>query len=111
MSYYFYFAHCSDDSLYAGYCKDVQSREEKHNTGKGAKYTRARLPVKIIYTETFDTQREAMRREIEVKKWNRAKKLFLIQNSKEGRSAKVSNTTKKASSDASKSSNGGSRQI
>lgn len=111
MSYYFYFARCSDNSLYAGYCKDVQAREEKHNTGKGAKYTRARLPIKIIYTEEFDTQREAMRREIEVKKWSREKKLSLINNQKEGRSAKASKTKKKASKDASKSSSGGSRQI
>jgi putative endonuclease len=80
MSYYFYFARCSDDSLYAGYCKDVQAREEKHNKGQGAKYTRSRSPIKIIYTETFDTQREAMQREIEVKKWNRLKKEKLIKN-------------------------------
>ena len=80
MSYYFYFARCSDDSLYAGYCKDVQAREGKHNTGKGAKYTRSRRPVKIIYTETFETQKEAMQREIEVKKWNRLKKVNLIKN-------------------------------
>jgi len=80
MFYYFYFARCSDDSLYAGYCKDVQVREEKHNTGKGAKYTRSRSPIKIIYTEKFETQRAAMQREIEVKKWNRSKKEDLIKN-------------------------------
>jgi putative endonuclease len=80
MSYYFYFARCSDDSLYAGYCKDIQAREDKHNTGKGAKYTRSRRPIKIIYTETFDTQKAAMQREIEVKKWNRLKKVNLIKN-------------------------------
>lgn len=111
MSYYFYFARCSDDSLYAGYCKDVHAREEKHNTGKGAKYTRSRLPIKIIYTEEFDTQRAAMQREIEVKKWNREKKLTLIQNQNGVRNAKSTNTTKKASSDALKDSSGGSRQI
>jgi len=80
MFYYFYFARCSDDSLYAGYCKDVQAREEKHNTGQGAKYTRSRRPIKIIYTERFETQKEAMQREIQVKKWNRLKKVNLIKN-------------------------------
>ncbi len=47
--YYFYLARCADNSLYAGYCADVKSREAKHNSGDGAKYTRQRRPIKIIY--------------------------------------------------------------
>ena len=74
MSYFFYLARCSDDSLYAGYCKDLEEREEMHNIGKGAKYTRSRLPVSIIYSEEFDSKTEAMQREAQVKKWKKDKK-------------------------------------
>lgn len=78
MNFYFYFARCADDSLYAGYCKDIQAREAKHNAGEGAKYTRSRKPVKIIYSEPFETRTDAMRREAQVKKWTRIKKENLI---------------------------------
>lgn len=78
MAHYFYLARCSDDSLYSGTCVDVRAREAVHNSGKGAKYTRARLPVTIIYTETFETLSEARKREAEVKKWPRERKLGLI---------------------------------
>lgn len=76
--HFFYLARCSDDSLYAGTCLDILQRESKHNKGEGAKYTRSRLPMKIIYSETFETLSEARRREIEVKKWPKAKKEHLI---------------------------------
>ncbi len=78
MSYYFYLARCADHSLYAGYCLNIQAREQKHNDGTGAKYTRSRRPVKIIYFEKFSTQTLAMQREAEVKKRTRAKKEELI---------------------------------
>ena len=55
MAHFFYLARCSDGSLYAGTCLDLQKREELHNTGKGAKYTRSRAPVKIIYHEIFQS--------------------------------------------------------
>ena len=74
MSYHFYFARCSDNSLYCGSCKNFVNREKIHNSGKGAKYTRSRIPVKIIYTEKFPTLAEAMRRESQVKKWPKQKK-------------------------------------
>jgi putative endonuclease len=78
MSFYFYLARCNDDSLYAGYCKDLQAREATHNSGKGAKYTRAKGPVKIVYSETFQTKSEAMKREYAVKKMTREQKETLI---------------------------------
>ncbi len=76
---YFYLARCSNDSLYAGSCVDLQAREQKHNEGKGAKYTRAHLPVKIVYSEEFKTLPEALRREAEVKKWSKIEKEKLVQ--------------------------------
>jgi len=76
--HYFYLARCADDSLYAGYCRDLQAREDQHNAGTGAKYTRARRPVHMVYHEAFDTKSEAMKREWEVKQWSRAQKLELI---------------------------------
>ncbi|MBT3349333.1 GIY-YIG nuclease family protein [bacterium] len=79
MKYYFYLARCSDESFYAGYTKNIEEREKTHNAGKGAKYTASRRPVKIIYWEKFETQKEAMQREIEIKKWTRTKKEKLIQ--------------------------------
>lgn len=78
MSFYFYLARCSDDSLYAGYCKNLTERETAHNNGKGAKYTRAKGPVEMVYSETFKTKSEAMKREYEVKKFNRIQKENLI---------------------------------
>lgn len=80
MPYHFYLARCSNDSLYAGWCKDIAQREAAHNTGKGAKYTRAHRPVKIIYSESFETQAEAMRREAHVKTWSKRKKEELVES-------------------------------
>lgn len=57
---------------------NVQEREEKHNSGKGAKYTRSRSPVTIIYTEEFETLSEARKREAEVKKWTKTRKEMLV---------------------------------
>lgn len=78
MSHFFYLARCADSSLYAGTCVNVQEREEKHNSGKGAKYTRSRSPVTIIYTEEFETLSEARKREAEVKKWTKTRKEMLV---------------------------------
>ena len=78
MSHYFYLARCADGSLYSGYCKDLKKREEMHNIGKGAKYTRAHLPVKIVYSEEYATQSEALKREAEVKKFSKARKEQLV---------------------------------
>jgi putative endonuclease len=78
MTYYFYIARCNDNSLYSGYCKDLSDRENAHNSGKGAKYTRSRSPVKIIYSEKFESQSEAMQREAEIKKWSKSDKERLV---------------------------------
>ncbi|KKW38332.1 hypothetical protein A2454_04390 [Candidatus Peribacteria bacterium RIFOXYC2_FULL_55_14] len=75
---HFYIARCADNSLYCGSCKDLQSRENIHNTGKGAKYTRSRRPIRIVYSEEFPTLSEAMRREAQVKRWTKAQKEMLI---------------------------------
>ena len=69
MPHYFYLARCGDGSLYAGTCVDIVAREAKHNAGTGAKYTRAHLPVKIIYTEKFELLTEARKRENQLKKY------------------------------------------
>lgn len=82
MSYFFYIAQCSDDSLYTGSCKDLLEREKAHNSGKGAKYTRSRLPVTFVYTETFATKSEALKREAQVKKLSRKEKLHLVATNK-----------------------------
>ncbi|PLX24539.1 hypothetical protein C0580_04980 [Candidatus Parcubacteria bacterium] len=76
--YYFYLARCSDESLYAGYCVNLKQREDKHNSGEGAKYTKSRRPIKIVYSEEFDTMSQAMKREAEIKSWPRIEKEKLI---------------------------------
>ncbi|MCK5460736.1 GIY-YIG nuclease family protein [Candidatus Gracilibacteria bacterium] len=78
MKHYCYLARCSDGTLYTGYTLDIEKRENMHNTGKGAKFTAGRRPVKIVYWEEFETKRSAMQREIEIKKWKREKKEQLI---------------------------------
>lgn len=76
---FFYLARCSDNSLYSGACVDLTEREEKHNSGKGSKYVRSRLPVKIIYSEKFQTMSEALKREAQVKRFTKAQKEALSQ--------------------------------
>lgn len=76
--HYFYLARCRDGSLYAGTCTDLAEREKKHNTGRGAKYTRGQRPVRVVYSEAFDTLRDARRREAEVKGWRKQKKEKLV---------------------------------
>lgn len=74
---YTYMVECSDGTLYTGWTFDLQKRINAHNSGKGAKYTRSRRPVKLVYYETFDSKSEAMKREIEIKKLKRKDKLKL----------------------------------
>ncbi|MCD4704919.1 GIY-YIG nuclease family protein [bacterium] len=76
--FYTYIARCNDNSLYTGYCQNLESREKKHNLGEGAKYTRSRRPVKIIYSEKFDTKSEAMKREWQIKKYSKKMKENLV---------------------------------
>jgi len=65
---------CADDTIYTGISIDVQSRIDKHNRGRGAKYTQARLPVRLIYSENQPDRISAMKREIQVKRWSRKMK-------------------------------------
>ena len=74
-----YIVRCRDGSLYTGYAVDVEKRLATHNAGQGAKYTRARLPVVLEYTETFTTKSDALKREYAIKQLTRTKKEQLIQ--------------------------------
>jgi len=76
--YFVYILLCSDNSLYTGYSPDPQKRFSEHLSGKGGKYTRSHRPLKIIYTEKFKTKSEALKREIEIKSWPRAKKILKL---------------------------------
>ena len=71
---YMYVVECCDGSYYTGYTTDMKKRIAVHNSGKGAKYTRARLPVKLIYVEGFDSKEEAMSAEALLKRKKRPQK-------------------------------------
>lgn len=76
--YYVYILRCADGSLYAGTTNDPAKRLATHNAGKGAKYTRGRLPVCLVYCEACPDKPTALRREIALKRLPRARKLALI---------------------------------
>lgn len=73
-----YILKCNDHTLYTGWTTDLDKRISSHNRGKGAKYTRARLPVQLIYYETFEERSSAMKREYEIKHLSRRDKEDLI---------------------------------
>lgn len=73
--FYIYILLCSDGSLYTGLAKDINKRIEVHKSGKGSKYVRSRLPVKLIYSEEFNNKCDAAKRESEIKSWPRPKKI------------------------------------
>lgn len=77
---YTYILKCRDGSLYTGWTTDLKRRLKAHNAGKGAKYTKSRLPVVLAYYETFDTKEEAMKREHAIKRLRRNEKLKLLEN-------------------------------
>ena len=72
--HYFYVLECQDDSYYAGYTNNLERRVKVHNQGKGAKYTRGRTPVELIYYETFESKTEAMQAEYHFKQLSRKEK-------------------------------------
>lgn len=80
--YYVYILRCADGTLYTGIALDVRKRVIVHNSGQGAKYTRARRPVKLAYSEMAGSRSEAMRREVALKKLPRAQKLRLIKQAR-----------------------------
>ena len=73
-----YILRCGDGTLYTGWTNDLEKRLRAHAAGKGAKYTRARLPVTLVYTEVFETEHEARSRECGIKRLTRSQKLSLI---------------------------------
>lgn len=73
-NHYFYVLECRDGSYYAGYTNDLERRLRVHNEGKGAKYTRGRLPVRYVYSEIFTTKRQAMQAEYQFKTLKRSEK-------------------------------------
>jgi len=74
-----YLLRCNDGSLYCGWTNDIEKRLRNHKLGKAAKYTKARLPVELVYFEEYETKAEAMKRECAIKKLSRSKKLELIE--------------------------------
>jgi putative endonuclease len=75
--HYAYLLRCSDGTFYSGYSTDPRRRAAVHNRGKGAKYTRSRRPVTLVYQECFGTKSEALRREAALKKLTHAEKAAL----------------------------------
>ena len=78
MDWYVYILECNDQSLYTGITNDLEKRIIVHNLGKGAKYTKARLPVKLVYKESCKTKSDSLKREFEIKKLKRIEKLNLF---------------------------------
>lgn len=79
MPYFLYILRCGDGSLYTGITTDVEKRLQTHQSGKGAKYTRGRGPLAVVYRELCGDKPTALRRELEVKALTREQKLALIE--------------------------------
>ena len=77
--FFAYLVRCADGTLYGGYTTDLQKRLAAHNSGKGAKYTRSRLPVELVWWEECPTKESAMSREWQVKHLSREEKLKLVE--------------------------------
>lgn len=75
---YTYILKCGDGSLYTGWTNDIAARLEQHRSGKGAKYTRGRGPLELVYLEVHDTKSEAMSREAQIKRFTKREKLNLL---------------------------------
>ncbi len=82
MANYAYIVECSDGTLYTGYTNDLKRRVSVHNSGKGAKYTRSRLPVRLVYFEEYDSKEQAQSRECQIKRLTRKQKIALIEGFK-----------------------------
>ena len=79
-TWYLYILRCKDASLYTGITTDVEKRLEAHRSGKGAKYTRGRAPLELVYRETCGSHSEALKREMAVKRLTRIQKEAMIAN-------------------------------
>lgn len=83
---YVYILRCSDETLYCGWTTDPVGRLKTHNCGRGAKYTRSRLPVEMVYMEAYENKHDALSREWHIKRMEREEKLKLIaEKDKNGR--------------------------
>lgn len=80
---YTYILECRDGTYYTGWTNNLEKRLMDHTEGRGAKYTKARIPVSLIYYEEFQTKEEAMRREYAIKHMNRNEKANLIKTGSE----------------------------
>lgn len=80
--WFVYILRCADGTLYTGMTDDVARRVEVHNSGKGAKYTRGRIPVEAVYSEECESYSAALKREYAIKQLTRQEKLKMIKNSK-----------------------------
>jgi putative endonuclease len=80
MPFFCYILECADKTYYTGWTTDPPRREKQHNAGRGAKYTRTRRPVKMVYTEELPDRTSAMKRERAIKKMTRTQKRKLIQS-------------------------------
>jgi len=83
MPFYCYIVECADGTYYTGWAIDPQKRVAMHNKGRGAKYTRTRLPVKLIYFEEQPDRKTAMKREIAIKKMGREGKVKLLRKQRQ----------------------------
>lgn len=79
---YVYILECRDGTYYTGWTTDVEARVKTHNSGNGAKYTRSRLPVKLVYFEQVEDRSAALKREAAIKKLTRSKKEALVKSCK-----------------------------
>lgn len=80
--FYVYILKCSDDTLYTGFTVDLEKRIQTHNKGLGAKYTRGRIPVELVYEEEYPTKSEALKREYKIKQLTRKQKIQIIKGEK-----------------------------
>lgn len=83
MAFYVYILLCSDGSFYTGYTKDIEVRTRQHQTGKGARYTKAHKPQKLAYFEEYDSRGVAMKREREIKKLSHLQKQALVDSNEQ----------------------------
>lgn len=80
---YIYLLRCADDSLYCGWTTDLERRIAAHNNGTGAKYTKSRRPVELVYFEEYENRHEALSREWHIKRLRRKEKLLLLEKAGE----------------------------
>ena len=78
MMNYVYLLRCCDGTLYCGWTTDLRKRLDKHNSGSGAKYTRSRLPVELVYYESYENRHEALSREWHIKRMTHEEKMKMI---------------------------------